>query len=130
MEVEMSELKGYIAGQYQPLRQDQIGRIHQTALRILEEVGVRVECEEARSILQAAGATADPEHRRIFIRPRIVERALYSAPSSIRLCGRAEEHDLLAEGSRTYLGTGGAAINVIDLESGNCRPSTTTLGST
>lgn len=118
-----SQLKGYIGGQYQPLRQDQIGRIHQTALRILEEVGVRVECEDARSILLAAGATPDPDGGRIRIRPRIVERALYSAPTSIRLCGRAEQHDLLAEGSRTYLGTGGAAINVIDLDSGRCRPS-------
>lgn len=117
------QLKGYIGGQYQPLRQDQIGRIHQTALRILEEVGVRMECEEARSILLAAGADLDDEGRRIRIRPRIVERALCSAPSSIRLCGRAEEHDLIAEGSRTYLGTGGAAINVIDLDSGQCRPS-------
>jgi trimethylamine---corrinoid protein Co-methyltransferase len=118
-----SQPKGHIAGQYQPLRQDQIGRIHQTALRILEEVGVRVECEEARSIFLSAGATTGPDGQRIFIRPRIVERALDSAPSSIRLCGRAREHDLVAEGSRTYLGTGGAAINVIDLESGQCRPS-------
>jgi len=82
-----------------------------------------MECEEARSILLAAGATTSSDGRRILIRPRIVERALYSAPSSIRLCGRVEEHDLIAEGSRTYLGTGGAAINVIDLESGQCRPS-------
>jgi trimethylamine--corrinoid protein Co-methyltransferase len=117
------QLKGYIGGQYQPLRQDQIGRIHETALRILEEVGIRVECEQARSILLAAGATPDSDGGHLRIRPRVVERALYSAPSSIRLCGRAEEHDLIAEGSRTYLSTGGAAINVIDLDSGQCRAS-------
>ena len=50
-------LKGYIGGQYQPLRQDQIGRIHQTALRVLEEIGVQVDCEEARSILLASYTT-------------------------------------------------------------------------
>lgn len=115
--------KGYVGGQYQPLRQDQIGRIHQTALRILEEVGVRVECEQARSILLATGSTLDSDGIRIRIRPRIVEKALCSAPSSIRLCGRGEEQDLVAEGSRTYLGTGGAAINVIDLDTGEWRPS-------
>jgi trimethylamine--corrinoid protein Co-methyltransferase len=82
-----------------------------------------MECEEARSILLSAGATTSSDGHRILIRPRIVEKALYSAPSSIRLYGRSEEKDLVAEGSRTYLGTGGAAINVIDLESGQCRPS-------
>jgi trimethylamine--corrinoid protein Co-methyltransferase len=122
--------KGYIGGQYQPLRQDQIGRIHQTALRILEEVGVRVQCEEARRILLAGGAAAadspdaaGSESARIHIRPRIVERALNSAPSRIVLNGRSEEHDLIAEGSRTHFGTGGAAINVIDLQTGECRAS-------
>ncbi len=116
-----ARLKGYIGGQYQPLRQDQIGRIHQTALRVLEEVGVQVDCEEARSILLAGGAALDRDGKRVRIRPRIVEKALQSVPSSIRLYGRREEHDLLAEGSRTYFGTGGAAVKVIDLESGECR---------
>jgi trimethylamine--corrinoid protein Co-methyltransferase len=115
-------LKGYVGGQYQPLRQDQIGRIHQTALRILEEVGVRVLSPEARRILLAGGATDSPEER-IRIPPRTVERALDSAPSRIVLHGRAEAHDLIAEGRRTHFGTGGAAIKVIDLETGECRPS-------
>jgi len=115
------ESKGFFGGQYQPLRLDQIGRIHETSLRILEEVGIRVESEEARTILLKAGASRDPESGRIFIRPRIVEKALYSAPSIIRLYGRKEEHTIIAEGSRTYLGTGGAALNVIDLDTGNCR---------
>jgi trimethylamine--corrinoid protein Co-methyltransferase len=117
------QLKGYIGGQYQPLRQDQIGRIHESALRILEEVGVRVDSEEAREAFLAAGASLDSGGARVHIRPRVVEKALNSAPSSIRLCGRREEQDLIAEGSRTYLGTGGAAINVIDIQSGQCRPS-------
>ena len=53
-------LKALLGGQYQPLRQDQIGRIHQTALRILEEIGVRVQSEEARRILLNGGATVTP----------------------------------------------------------------------
>jgi len=132
-----SSTKGYIGGQYQPLRQDQIGRIHQTALRVLEEVGVRVDSPEARAILLAGGAREGPgpgggagtsatdaaPAARVRIPPRIVERALNSAPSRIMLHGRSEEHDLLAEGSRTHFGTGGAAIKVIDLETGQCRPS-------
>ncbi|MEW6425319.1 MAG: trimethylamine methyltransferase family protein, partial [Bacillota bacterium] len=40
------------------------------------------------------------------------------------LCGRDEEHDLILEGARTYLGTGGTVLNVLDLETGRRRPTT------
>ena len=38
---------------------DQIENIHQTALRVLEELGVRVLNAEARKLFHAAGASVD-----------------------------------------------------------------------
>jgi trimethylamine--corrinoid protein Co-methyltransferase len=112
-----------VGGQYQPLTLDRVGRIHQTSLRVLEEIGVRVDLEEARDLFAAGGAAVGPEPGRVRISARLVERALHEVPDSVRLCGRLPHNDLLAEGSRTYFGTGGAAVKVTDLETGEVRAS-------
>ncbi len=114
---------GYMGGQYQPISMDRIGRIHETSLRVLEEIGVRVDLHEAREILSAHGAVLDEDDNRVFIRAELVEQALHSAPHSILLCGGSEAYDLLVEEQRTYFGTGGAAVNVVDLETQKVRPS-------
>jgi trimethylamine--corrinoid protein Co-methyltransferase len=114
-------LNGLIGGQYRPLSRDQIGRIHETALRVLEEVGVRVELDEAKKTLADSGARLDGD--RVRLHPELVEDALRNAPSRIVLCGADEEHDLVVQGRRTYFGTGGAAVNVVDLETGDRRDS-------
>ena len=116
--------KGLIGGQYEPLSQDKIGRIHGSALRILEEVGVKVDLPEALEIFSEAGADVDWEKKRVRIPERIVEKSLGLAPSRVILYGREPEHNLVLEHKRVYMGTGGAAIRVIDLDSGEKRLST------
>ena len=115
-------MKGLIGGKYQPLSPDKVGRIHESALRILEEVGVKVEFPEALEVFKKAGATVDREPSRVRIRSRLVEQSLASAPSSIVLCGRDPKHDLTLEGARVHMGTGGAAVNVIDPDTRETRP--------
>jgi trimethylamine--corrinoid protein Co-methyltransferase len=115
-EPETEPTRGIAGGQYRPLRADRLGRIHETALRVLEEVGIRVECEEARQLLTDGGARSDEQTGRLRLRPVLVERALRQAPSRIVLCSRDAKRDLVAEGRRTWFGTGGAAVHVVDLE--------------
>ena len=43
------------------------------------------------------------------------------APGEVLLAGRNRENDLLVGGHRVYLGTGGAAIHILDLETGKLR---------
>ncbi|MFW6161655.1 MAG: trimethylamine methyltransferase family protein [Planctomycetota bacterium] len=112
-----------MGGQYRPLHRDHIGRIHETALRVLAEVGVAVDSEEGRDILVGGGARVDPGDGRVRIRSGTVEKALRRAPSSVTLCGRNGDRDLLAGGKRTYFGTGGAAVKVVDLDTQTARPS-------
>jgi len=114
--------RGPIGGQYHPLTLDRVGRIHETALRVLEEVGVKVELDQARAIFATAGARINKRTKRVQMDPQLVERALHDAPSSIRLCGRTEDDDLVVEGQRTYFGTGGAAVKVLDLDTHEIRP--------
>jgi trimethylamine--corrinoid protein Co-methyltransferase len=122
-DMDRTRQRGPHGGQYRPLTLDRIGRIHETALRILEEVGVRVELDEAREAFASGGASVDEADNAVKIDAQLVERALHEAPQSLRLCGRTEEEDLAVEGQRTYFGTGGAAINVVDLETGEVRKS-------
>jgi trimethylamine--corrinoid protein Co-methyltransferase len=101
-----------------------VGRVHQSALRILEEIGVRVELPEAVGAFQDAGAAVDAAASRVRIPARLVERSLRSAPSALRLCGRDPDQDLWLEGTSVHMGTGGAAVRVIDPHSNQPRPGT------
>ena len=109
-------------GQYRPLSEQEIVRIHEAALRILEEIGVRVGLEEAREIFRRHGARIDGEIVRIS--PAVVEKALGVAPRQFLMAGREERHDLILGDKRVYMGTGGAALTVLDPETGRARPGT------
>jgi trimethylamine--corrinoid protein Co-methyltransferase len=62
---------------------DEIAAIHDTALRVLEELGMRVLLPEARQIYAAAGAKVVDDM--VFIGKDIVRAALASAPTRWRL---------------------------------------------
>ncbi len=111
--------KGLSGGQYQPLTDEQVQQIHEASLRVLERVGVSVKEPQARSLFEEAGAEVDEGHVRL---PRsLVEEAIEKAPSRVVLAGRAPQHDLILEDKRVHIGTGGAALQVLDLETSEIR---------
>lgn len=102
---------------------DQVAAIHDTALRVLEQLGVKVLLPEARAILARAGALVDEDSQMVRIGRDIVAAALGSAPKSIRVHAGDRARDLTLElGSMTFL-AGSGAPNVTDLEHGR-RPGT------
>ncbi len=111
--------KGLVGGQYKPLTNKQVKQIHDASLAILENTGVEVEEPEALRQFKEAGANIDGNRVRL---PRsLVEEAVDKAPSRVVLAGRNPKHDLILEGARVHLGTGGAALKVLDLETGKIR---------
>jgi trimethylamine--corrinoid protein Co-methyltransferase len=100
---------------YKPLSEDDIQRIHEASLTVLEQTGIAVEASEARDIFQQAGATVDEAAGRVYIPRAMVEDALANACHKFVLAGRDAHHDMEMGGERVYMGTGGAAIKVIDL---------------
>ncbi|RVC58775.1 trimethylamine methyltransferase family protein [Mesorhizobium sp.] len=103
--------------------EDQVAAIHDTALRVLEELGIKVLLPEARHVLAGAGALVDEDSQMVRIGRDLVEAALASAPRSIKAHGGARDRDLMLElGSMTFL-AGAGAPNVTDLERGR-RPGT------
>jgi trimethylamine--corrinoid protein Co-methyltransferase len=111
--------KGLIGGQYRPLTSQQVREIHEASLTILEGTGVQVDEPEALRLFSEGGAEVDGNRVRL---PRtLVEEAVDRAPSQVVLAGRDPEHDLILEGARVHIGTGGAALQVLDLETGKMR---------
>jgi trimethylamine--corrinoid protein Co-methyltransferase len=54
----------------------------------------------------------------------MIEDALTTARNEVVLCGRDPKHDITLGGARVHMGTGGAAIKVLDLETRQVREST------
>ncbi|TIV23481.1 MAG: trimethylamine methyltransferase, partial [Mesorhizobium sp.] len=103
--------------------EDQVAAIHATALRVLEELGIKVLLPEARAVYAKAGALVDEDSQMVRIGRDMVEAALASAPRSIPALGGDRSRDLTLElGSMAFL-AGSGAPNVTDLERGR-RPGT------
>lgn len=114
---------GLHGGQYQPLSQEQISQIHKATLEVLSNTGVEISNKTAQELLESAGARVEKERNRVYLPAELVEKSIGSAPSEVLLAGREEKNDLLLRGKRVYLGTGGTALNVLDLNNTR-RPST------
>jgi trimethylamine--corrinoid protein Co-methyltransferase len=97
---------------------DEIASIHNTALRVLEELGVKVLLPEARQEFAKAGALVDEETLMVRIGREIVENALKTAPKEIFAKGGSAVRDIdFKLGNMTFV-AGCGAPNVTDLDRG------------
>lgn len=95
---------------------DEIANMHETALRMLEELGIKVLLPEALNIFVKAGAQAEGEM--VYIGRDIIEAAIASAPTSIPCIAGARHRDFTLElGSLTFQ-PGAAAPHATDLVRG------------
>ena len=115
----MTKTGGYKGGLYKPLNDSDQQTIIDESIGLLERSGMHVYSEKARSYLAAAGAEVATDRLTVRFPRSLVEDAIASAPSSVTLHGRSPEHDVVLEDSRVYFGTGGTAIYVMDLETGD-----------
>ncbi len=118
------ELIGLPGGIYKPLSQQDVDTIHNAALRILEQTGFTYESglDDTLSMLEAAGASVDRARARILFPRDLVTRMAEKAPSQVILYSRDGQNDLDLTDDKVHLGTGGAAIRILDLETGEPRP--------
>jgi len=118
--------KGLSGGIYRPLSAEGIAAIHDASLVILEKTGITYESglEETADMLAEAGAQVDRDKKRIrFPRGMVTEQAA-KAPSRVVLYARDGKNDLDLTEDNVHLGTGGAAVKILDLETGQARAST------
>jgi trimethylamine--corrinoid protein Co-methyltransferase len=116
--------RGLPGGSFKPLNEDAIRMIHETVMRIVEEVGFQVHSDDGLELFREAGARVDMEKRLVSMSRDKAMELIEMAPSVIRLCGQDEKHDIELGGNRVYTGTGGTALNVYHQETGEKTPAT------
>ncbi|MFC1964832.1 trimethylamine methyltransferase family protein [Chloroflexota bacterium] len=113
--------KGLAGGSFKPLTDESISRVHQTVMRIIEEVGFEVNSEIALELFERSGAMVDREKCRVRLPQQRVLELIKMAPSEIRLCGQDEKNDIFLGGNRVYAGTGGTALYIYEPDTGQRR---------
>jgi trimethylamine--corrinoid protein Co-methyltransferase len=113
---------GLESGWYKALSDGDVGRIHQTALSALAEIGFGDPTPSCVDVCTAAGAELGSDGRLRFPKS-LVEDTIAGAGRGFHLYGQDEAHDLLPQGKHVYYGTAGAATQVVDIESNSYRDS-------
>ncbi|MEX0307883.1 MAG: trimethylamine methyltransferase family protein [Ruegeria sp.] len=114
---------GQIGGMYKPLSEADLRRIYDTALDLLEKLGIGEVPARLRNDLLAVGAV-DNGKGRVLFPPELVEEAIDQAAKTFTLHGRDPKRSIEVGGNKVYFGTGGAAVQTLDMESALYRPST------
>jgi len=114
---------GLSGGHYAPLSQQDITRIHEAALTVLEEIGLADAPDSGIEIMTGAGAILGDDGRLRYPRA-LVEDTLASAARDITMCGRDARHDMHLSGKKVHYGTAGAAVNMVEPDGRSYREST------
>lgn len=114
---------GQIGGRYRPLSNRDLAAVHDTALRILDEIGMAEVPAVVIEKALAKGCRLSATGRLCFPRA-FVEDIVAGAAKRVVLHGRDPQHDIEVGGNAVHYGTGGAAVRTADIETGEYRPST------
>lgn len=115
---------GMSGGHYKPLTQEQILKIHHTALDILEQIGMADAPPSGVEYMVKAGAKLNSNGRLTYPRA-LIEDTLVKAGRRFVLHGQDPRHDMEPWGDKVYFGTAGAAVNMVNARTGEYRDSTT-----
>ncbi|MDH3467426.1 MAG: trimethylamine methyltransferase family protein [Gammaproteobacteria bacterium] len=117
--------EGYSGGQYKPLSDHDVSRIHTSALHILETVGMGMMgdiTEGAKKILEMGGELSD--QRRILFPRALIEDMLATTTKSWTLHGLDPDNNIEISHKGAHYGTAGGAVEILDFETGIYREPT------
>ena len=77
----MKVRRGLSGGQYRPLTEEDIAKIHETSMRVFAEIGVQVNYSEARELFKNAGAEVEESSRVVKVPSDLVQKLISKAPS-------------------------------------------------
>jgi trimethylamine--corrinoid protein Co-methyltransferase len=103
------------------LTSDQIERIHETSLQILEDIGLLVHNEKARARFAKHGCRVDSETQIVTFPRTVVEHWRAACPPAFTLYGRDPQYDRTIPDDGPLVSTSSAAPNIIDPETGQER---------
>lgn len=100
------------------LSEDQVETIHQTSLRILEEIGVEFMGKRAQDVFRRAGAEVDTATGLVRMDRGLVAQCLESAPAAVTLTPRNPRRALTLGGNKICTTLVAGPPNVHDCERG------------
>lgn len=101
---------------FEILTKNQVEKIHETSLRILEEIGLDFCYPSALEVFKKGAVKVDGQ--RVFFPSRLVEAQIKKAPSRFTLHARNPKNNVVIGGSNTVFAPGYGAAFVTDLENG------------
>jgi trimethylamine--corrinoid protein Co-methyltransferase len=111
----------HLSNPFTPLRvfsDDQVQALHEAALSILENQGMKVLSARARQRYAAGGALVDEQSLMVRMDRDLVSRCLAQAPREITLHAGTPSRDVPLSGTRVAFAPTSGAPNIIDLERG------------
>ncbi|HMJ98121.1 MAG TPA: trimethylamine methyltransferase family protein, partial [Reyranella sp.] len=107
----------HVENPYPPMQlldEERMGRLHDTSMRILSELGIRVMSERVMDLFAAAGAIVDRENKIIRVDESLVTEALRTVPSSFTLTSRNPAKQIHLGGNSLVFGLVAGPPNVHD----------------
>ncbi|MDE0655702.1 MAG: trimethylamine methyltransferase family protein, partial [Acidimicrobiaceae bacterium] len=114
---------GLPGGKFAPLRESDMQQVYDTALSLLEDVGMGSPIEEFVDVVTAAGGHVD-DAERLHYPKGLVEGAIATAAKEWVWHGFDDDRSITVGGDRVHFGTAGAAVLMYDHVDGVFRPST------
>ena len=99
---------------YQVLTPEDVKKVHLTALRIVEEIGLCMPFQEALELYDGAGAQVDFDKKTVCIPASLIENSFKKMPSRFTFHARNPKYSLDMNGIDTYFSGPNCALNVID----------------
>ena len=113
---------GMASDRYRPLSQNDMERIHEAALTVLEDVGMGQAIDSCIEVCTAAGAVYGEDGRLRFPRGLVMD-TVKNAARNLTIHGRDPSHDMTLSGNNVHFGTAGAAVHIVDVEKREYRES-------
>ena len=105
------------------LTPQEVKKIHDATLWIIEKVGVRFPSKRALEYWSAFGAEVDARTMIVHVKSDLIEKALKNCPPIYTLAARNPQQDLPLDGNHVFVGTDGCGVEVIDIQTGIRRTS-------
>lgn len=115
---------GTPGGRFTPLTESDCQSVYDTALDLLEQLGMGSPIKEFVDVVTAAGGWVDDNDRLHYPR-HVVEGAIATAAKDWVWHGLDDSRSIELKDTKVHFGTAGAAVLILDHETNDFRPSTT-----
>ncbi len=107
------------------LSREQVQQVLEEARLLLSKVGVRVQSDEARTLLYTSGAAVNKSNDIVFIPDKVIDSALKTSPSFFYLHDRQGKPTIEYGGDKVHFDPGSSGVHILDPETLDHRPSLT-----